>query len=106
MAVANCNRAHRQLFILDGHDSHKILAAIDFCRGNKITLLSLPAHASHHMQPLDRTFFRSVKAGYLKAVSNWLLANRSNRLTQYDIVQIFGTVYNRAATVESAAKIL
>ena len=104
VAVTNCSRAQPHLLILDGHESHKTLQAIDFARDNGLTLISLPPHASHRMQPLDRTFFKSLKSSYSKAVNNWMLSNRGRRLTQFDIIPLFATAYNRSATVDSATK--
>jgi hypothetical protein len=50
------------LLILDNHVSHCTLAAVVFCRENHITLLSLPPHSSHKLQPLDVGFFGPLKA--------------------------------------------
>jgi hypothetical protein len=41
------------LLILDKYVSHCTLAAVVFCRENYITLVSLPSHGSHKLQPLD-----------------------------------------------------
>ena len=41
------------LFILDSHYSRMSLPVIRFCKRNKITLLTIPAHSSHLTQPLD-----------------------------------------------------
>jgi hypothetical protein len=45
------------LFVLDNHISHCSLEAVIFCRENHITLLSIPPHGSHKIQPLDCGFF-------------------------------------------------
>ena len=50
------------LIILDGHNSHKSLAAVEFARTNGLHLLTLPPHCTHRMQPLDRTFLSRSKA--------------------------------------------
>ena len=41
------------ILLLDGHASHKTLAAVEFCRSNNIALLSFPPHTTHRLQPLD-----------------------------------------------------
>ena len=104
VAVTNCGRAQPHLLILDGHASHKTLQATDFAHDNGLTVISLPPHASHRMQPLNRALFESLKSGYSKDVNNWMLSNRGRRLTQFDIVPLFATAYNRSATVDSATK--
>jgi hypothetical protein len=54
------------MLILDNHVSHCILAAVVFCRENYITLLSLPPHGSHKLQPLDVGFFGPLKTATRK----------------------------------------
>ena len=52
------------VIILDGHHSHKTLAAVEYCRAHGIHLLTLPPHRMHKMQPLDRTYFNSLKSAF------------------------------------------
>lgn len=45
------------LLILDGHNTHtKNINVVDLARSNHITIVSLPPHTSHKMQPLDKSF--------------------------------------------------
>lgn len=44
------------LLIMDNHSSHSTLEDYQFCKENHITMLSIPPHSSHRMQPLDVTF--------------------------------------------------
>ncbi|GFO19236.1 LOW QUALITY PROTEIN: tigger transposable element-derived protein 6 [Plakobranchus ocellatus] len=60
------------LVILDNHESHISIEAVDYCRDNGIVLLSLPPHCSHKMQPLDRTIFGPLKMQYNKAINSWI----------------------------------
>ena len=41
------------ILILDGHVSHKTLAAIEFAREKGIVMITLPPHCAHRLQPLD-----------------------------------------------------
>jgi hypothetical protein len=41
------------LLILENHTSHSSFPAEHFCEENFTTLLSLPTHANHTIQPLD-----------------------------------------------------
>ncbi|GBO28206.1 hypothetical protein AVEN_217619-1 [Araneus ventricosus] len=45
------------VLIADNHTSHFSLPAVLFCRENHITFLTLPPHASHVLQQLDKCFF-------------------------------------------------
>lgn len=50
------------LVIYHGHVSHVDERLIHIARQNNITILTLPPHSSHLLQPLDLTVFRSVKS--------------------------------------------
>lgn len=84
----------KHILILDGHHSHKTLEAIDFARENGIIMITLPPHCTHKMQPLDTSYFRSCKAAYNRAADAWMVANAGRRISQFDVVGIFGTAYN------------
>ena len=61
----NCSLERKVLLILDGHQSHtKDIELIDFARSKGLLLLSLPPHASHKLQPLDRSFFKPLKSAF------------------------------------------
>lgn len=60
------------LLILDGHTSHTSIELIDLARENKIHLLCLPPHTTHILQPLDVGVFKSFKANFSKACTNYL----------------------------------
>jgi hypothetical protein len=50
-----------RLLVCDGHDSHISGNFIAYCIQNKITLLILPPHTSHILQPLDISIFGPLK---------------------------------------------
>src|SRR5678816_2470279 len=91
-----------QIIILDGHHSHKTLSAITFSRENGLHLLTLPPHSTHKMQPLDRSYFKSLKSGYKVAADSWMVSHPGKRISFYDMAGIFGTAYLRTATPEKA----
>lgn len=49
------------LIIYDGHSTHITIALIELAMENNITILKLPPHISHLLQPLDLSVFRSLK---------------------------------------------
>lgn len=50
------------LLLLDGHTTHtKNIEAIHLACEYGIIMLSFPAHTTHRLQPLDRSFFKSLK---------------------------------------------
>jgi len=100
--VTRCSKESPQLLIMDGHASHKSLEGIIYARDNGITMITLPPHATHKMQPLDRTFFKSLKVNYNRAADSWMSSNPGQRITFFEMAGLFQIAYNRAATVEKA----
>lgn len=50
------------ILIMDGHSTHTNLNICRSAHENNIILLKLPSHATHLVQPLDRSFFGELKA--------------------------------------------
>ncbi|XP_043215542.1 uncharacterized protein LOC122378496 [Amphibalanus amphitrite] len=92
----------KHILILDGHHSHKSIEVIDLAREHGVTIITLPPHSSHSMQPLDVGVFKAIKSSYNSAADSWMRAHPGRRVTEYEVAQIFGTAYTRAATMERA----
>jgi len=56
--------AGKSLLIMDGHTSHVDYEALSNADANDITLLLLPAHTSHELQPLDKSVFKALKSAF------------------------------------------
>lgn len=64
------------MLILDGHNTHtKNIDIVDLARNNHVTILSLPPHTSHKIQPLDKTFMGSLKHHYSENIRKRMLHN-------------------------------
>jgi hypothetical protein len=90
------------LLILDGHQSHKTVDVIDLARANNITMITLPPHTSHRLQPLDLTFFGPLKANYNRQIDQWMLNHPGKRVSDYDIIDIFTPCYLKTTTADKA----
>jgi len=98
------SESRKALIILDNHESHRSLEAIEFARKNHIVLLSVPPHTTHKLQPLDVSLFSSFK-NYMEAnIAQWQKINPSRTITFHDIGEIFGPSYLSAATPRNAIK--
>ncbi|XP_046684474.1 uncharacterized protein LOC124370228 [Homalodisca vitripennis] len=65
------------LLLLDGHFSHtQNIDLIDLAKENHVTILSLPPHCSHKLQPLDKTFMGPLKIHYSDEIRQWLRINQ------------------------------
>jgi len=52
----------RNILILDGHYSHSSsISLLELAEKHDVSLLCLPPHTTHALQPLDRSFFKQLK---------------------------------------------
>lgn len=90
------------LLILDGHHTHtKNIDIIDIARENHVTIVSLPPHTTHKLQPLDRSFMGPLKHHYSENIRQWMLHN-NRPLGPYDIAELLGNAFLRCQTGELA----
>lgn len=98
-----------KLIILDNHESHCSIKALNFAKEKGIVLLTFPPHCSHKMQPLDLTVFGPLKAYYNKAC-NEFISNFSGRpdniprVTIYDVSENVGKAFPLAFTPSNIMK--
>lgn len=90
------------MLILDGHYSHtQNIDLIDLAKENQVTIVSLPPHCSHKLQPLDKTFTGPLKTYYSDEIRVWLRQNE-RPLTAFDVMELFGRAYVKRQTAERA----
>lgn len=91
------------LLLLDGHSTHtKNIEAIDLACEYGIIMLSFPAHTTHRLQPLDKSFFKSLKANYNAASSTWLRTNPGNIIKQSTVSELLGIAYTKSVRMDIA----
>lgn len=91
------------LLVLDGHATHtKNIKLLDIAKENHIHILVIPPHTSHRLQPLDVGFMAPLSIYYEQEVKCWLRNNPGKVVTLYEVGKLFGTAFQRAATVQNA----
>jgi DDE superfamily endonuclease len=86
------------LLLMDNHDSHVSLPAIQYAKENGIIMLTFPPHCSHKLQPLDRSVYGPMKKYYNTACDAWMLANPGKPMTIYDVAGRLGHAFPLAMT--------
>jgi len=94
--------ANKVLLVIDGHCSHKSLEAVELARKRGVTMICLPPHTTHRMQPLDLTVYGPLKKNYNRECDKRMVAHPGRRITQYDQAALFGSAYVKTMTMDKA----
>lgn len=86
------------ILVMDNHESHLSLLALDIAKDNGVTVVTLPPHCSHRMQPLDVSVYRSFKAHINSAMDSWLLHHPGCRVSIYEIAAFVKFAHENAMT--------
>ncbi|XP_071052321.1 uncharacterized protein [Onthophagus taurus] len=91
------------LLLLDGHSTHiQSLTIIDKARANGVVILCFPPHCTDRLQPLDVSFMKPLSTYYDQELTNWLRSNPGKVVTMFQIAEILGKAFLRAATMLTA----
>lgn len=81
------------LLILDGHYSHtRNIELLELARQNGVTILSLPPHSSHKMQPLDKTFMGPLKMYHSEEIRQFT-RETGRKVSHFDIAELFSRAF-------------
>ena len=90
------------LLVMDNHTTHSTLQIYDFCKANGIVLLTIPPHTSHKLQPLDVTFYKSLKTGFNEECNKYLKCHPHQKITPFEVAELFNKAFMRVATPQKA----
>ena len=93
-----CSPDNRVLLIIDNHNSHTSLRAIDFARDNGLVILTVFQHTSHKLQPLDVRVFFPFKRAYSVVFDDWKACNVGKRFSIYEVAKTNAKAYDVAFT--------
>lgn len=94
----NCSTENKILLLLDNHESHTTVKAINFCRDNGIVMLSFPPHTSHKLQPLDVGVYGPFKSFCSVAFNDWMTSNPGKTITIRQIAHLTKVAFQNAFT--------
>lgn len=100
---SNSSKEKPTLLILDNHESHLSIEAVDLAKENGVIMLTIPPHTSNRLQPLDVGVFSSFKSNYYSALNSKLLQNKGVPLTIYDVAGCVKIAHDRAMTPSNIA---
>lgn len=98
---SNSSKENPSLLIFDNHESHMSIEAINIAKENGVTILTLPPHCSHKLQPLDVSVFFSFKNFYNSEIDNWMIRHPGQTLSIYDIAACVSVAFDRAMRPEN-----
>lgn len=92
------------ILVLDNHESHKYLPALELASGNNVIFISLAPHTTHRIQPLDYCVYGPLKSYFEQAVATFQKTHAGRIINQNDIASLFSSAYMKAATAQNAIK--
>ena len=93
-----CSLENKIVVVMDNHESHISLAAIDYARQKGIVLLTIPPHSSHKLQSLDKTVYGPFKKAFNSAMDCWLRSHPGRTVTIYEIPELVNEAQIMAIT--------
>ena len=78
------------VLIFDNHSSHITLETIELAGDHGLSLVTLPPHCSHKLQPLDVGVFGAFKRFYSSICNDWHLSNPGETITIYYVGELPG----------------
>ncbi|CAG4972554.1 unnamed protein product [Parnassius apollo] len=83
------------LLIYDGHSTHVDERVVALAVENNITILKLPAHTSHLLQPLDLAVFKSFKSIWDKKLVEWQRQNVGFKIRKKEFAEMFAQAWSQ-----------
>ena len=101
--ASGASKQNRVLLILDGHMTHtKNLEVIELARDNGVSIICLPPHCTHRLQPLDVVVMKPFSSFYDQELVKWLRNHPGRVVTTFQVAELFGKAYIRASRAEYA----
>ena len=63
-------------------------------------MVSIPPQTSHRLQPLNVSFYGPLSAAYNKGCASYLHSHPGQKISAYEVAELFGEAYKKTANVE------
>lgn len=91
----------RHLLIFFGHCSHVAIQTIKEANKLGIDLLTLPAHTTHRLQPLDVSVFGPFKCYFRSERASWMAKNPRVEVKRFELAELASKAFARALTASN-----
>ena len=86
------------LLTYDNFEVHLSIAVLNLAKEHGVTILTLPPHSTHKLQPLDVGVMGPFKTAYNAATDLWMLHNPGKTFTIYQVAASVGLAFLKAIT--------
>ena len=102
--IGTISPENRHLLILDGHNSHITLDVVREASAAGLDLLTIPAHTSHALQPLDVSVFKPFKQYFREYRDFWSSRNLNEQATKDTLAQWVSLALRKALSASNIKK--
>ena len=99
--IKNIPPARPVLLLLDGHSTHYTPDVVLAAAKEGVVMLCLPPHTTHAMQPLDVSFFKSLKSHWSDVCHKYMVNNPGRVVTKFQFSSLFREAWVKAIKPES-----
>ena len=71
----------------------KSIETVELARAYDLTIIALPPHCTHRMQPLDVAFMKPLSSNFSREVQLWLRQYPGQTVSLYDVADLFKKAY-------------
>lgn len=90
------NIPHNQpiLLLYDGHSTHITVKIIEHARANNTTIIKLPPHSSHLLQPLDLSVMKPMKDNWDRSLVKWQRLHYGSKLPKKEFSRLITEIWH------------
>ena len=89
------------LLLLDGHASHENLRVLEVAKENNVIIFCLPPHVTHVLQPLDVSYFKSLKVNWDAQNEEYSRSHNNQFVKKATFCKVFSLAWAKASSRRS-----